>query len=70
MIKLCKYCLLQITGAFGNKNMSCHRLPIAFFKGTVARDFRPPFFSSKVLTLDSDAYPDFFQIWFQIRGVI
>ncbi len=50
--------------------MSCHRLPIAFFKGTVARDFRPPFFSSKVLTLDSDAYPDFFQIWFQIRGVI
>jgi hypothetical protein len=40
-------------------------------KGTVARDFPLPFFSSKVPTLDPDSYPSFFfQIWFRIRGVI
>ncbi len=40
-------------------------------KGTVACDFPPPFFLTKVLTLDPDSYSKFFfQIWFKIRGVI
>jgi hypothetical protein len=30
-------------------------------KGTVAQYFPPPFFSSKVPTLDSDSYPSFFK---------
>ncbi len=39
-------------------------------KGTVAWDFPPPFFSSKVPTLDPNSYPNFFRICFQICGVI
>ncbi len=42
--------------------MQC--LPISLqkciFKGTVAWDFSPPFFSSKLHTLDPDSYPKFF----------
>jgi hypothetical protein len=39
-------------------------------KGTVARDFPPPFFPSKVSTLDPDTYPKFFRICFQNCEVI
>ncbi len=41
-------------------------LLVQVFKGTVARDFPPPFLFFKSTHLE----PWFFQIWFQIRGVI
>ncbi len=48
-----------------------HGTTVRIFKETVARDFPPPFFSSKVPTLDPDSYSKgFFQIWLKIRIVI
>jgi hypothetical protein len=42
---------------------------LLLLKGTVARDFPLPFFSSEVLTW-TVIHPNFFQIWFKIRGAI
>jgi hypothetical protein len=40
-------------------------------KVTVARDFTAlVFYISKVSILGPDSYPNFFQIWFQIRRVV
>ncbi len=44
---------------------------ILYVKGPVAWDFPPPFFFIKSTHLGPpDSYPNFFRIYFQIRGVI